>query len=76
MFEDEGLIRTYGKVMKLLPEYIDVACFLYRIYRDVILELVTKKNQKIMEESERKSKACKALFQSLEVNYISQFKIF
>ena len=71
MFEDEGLIRTYGKVMKLLPEYIDVACFLYRIYRDVILKFVAKKNQKLMEEPERKSKAYKALFRSLEVNCIT-----
>ena len=71
MFEDEGLIQTYGKVMKLLPEYIDIACFLYRTYRDVILEFVAKKNQKIMEEPERKYNACKALFLSLDVNYIT-----
>ena len=70
MFDDEGLIRAYGKVMNLLPEYIDIACFLYGIYSGVFLEFREKKNPKTMEESEKISEVCKALSRSLDLNYI------
>ena len=55
MFDDEGLIRAYGKVMHLLPEYIDIACCLYGIYSGVFL--MAKKDPKTMKESERISES-------------------
>ena len=69
MFEDEGLIQTYGKFMKFLPDYINSACCLYGFYRDVYLKFVAKQNPKTMEEEKRRAKG-NILFRLLEVDYI------
>ena len=65
MFANEGLIQTYGKVMKLLPECVNDACRLYRIYRDTLAALSAIKAGKLEKSQDwygKILKSHKALF--------------
>lgn len=51
ILENEDLMQTYKAIMKLLPGYIDEACSVYLIYRDILLELLAEKSGKLKKPS-------------------------
>ena len=71
MFEDEGLIRTYGKVMELLQECINDACRLYGMYRDTLAVLAVRRGrlQKPQDWYGKVLKRCETLFTYWRAQY-------
>lgn len=58
-------MKAYCKVMVRLPEYIDQACSMYGIYRDIICELLAKKSGKLRKASQWRTWTSKARNEAL-----------
>ena len=68
ILEDEDLMQTYKAIMKLLPGYIDEACSVYLIYRNILLELFAEESGKLKKPSEWRTWISKNILGVLSVS--------